>query len=152
MILASGVRGRGFNSRSAPSFSFCSVETVQIVEVTIPLSFLLIIRISCAYSVRCCWVWICLSIRPVTTSGCTKRRAIQLCFSCVIEGIHDVTSECLAVIDACEIILESHCPSDVLPYALGRSISHAVNCLIVARLHSATWIHINRWIVLAAPH
>ena len=151
MILASGVRGRGFNSRSAPSFSFYSVETVQVIEV-VPLSFLLIIRISCAYPVCCRRVWICLSIRPIATSSCSKLWVIQLCFSCVIEGIHDVTSESLAVIDACEIILESHCSSHVLPYALCRSIAHAINCLVVTWLHSATWIHINRWFVLAAPH
>ena len=150
MILASGVRGRGFNSRSAPSFSFYSVETVQIIEV-VPLSFLLIIRIPWAYPVCCRRVWICLSIRHIATSWSSKLRVIQLCFSCVIEGIHDVTSESLAVIDACEIILES-CPSYVLPCALCRSITHAINCLVVTLLHSATWIHINRWIVLAAPH
>ena len=151
MILASGVRGRGFNSRSAPSFSFYSVETVQVIEV-VPLSFLLIIRISWAYPVCCRRVWICLSIRPVATSSCSKRWVIQLCFSCVIEGIDDVTSESLAVIDACEIILESHCPSYVLPHALCRSIAHAINCLVMTWLHSATWIHINRWFVLATPH
>ena len=151
MILASGVRGRGFNSRSAPSFSFYSVETVQVIEV-VPLSFLLIIRISWAYPVCCRRVWICLSIRPIATSSCSKRWVIQLCFSCVIEGIDDVTSESLAVIDACEIILESHCPSYVLPHALCRSIAHAINCLVMTWLHSATWIHINRWFVLATPH
>ena len=152
MILASGVRGRGFNSRSAPSFSLHSVEAIQIIEMTVTLSFLLIIWFSWAHSICCCRIWIGLSVGTVAAPRSSKLIAIYLCLPSIIEGIDDITSESLAVIDAWEIILESHCSSHVLPYALCRSIAHAINCLVVTWLHSATWVHINRWIMLAAPH
>ena len=151
MILASGVRGRGFNSRSAPSFSLHSVEAIQIIEVTVTLSFLLIIWFSRANSICCCRIRIGLSVGTVATPRSSKRSAIYLCLPSIIEGIDDITSECLAVIDARKIILEGH-STNILSCALCPSIAHTVDGFIMTWLHSAAWVHIYRSFMLAASH
>ena len=151
MILASGVRGRGFNSRSAPSFSLHSVEAIQIVEVTVTLSFLLIIWFSRAYSICCRRIRIGLSVGTVATTGSSKRSAIYLCLPSIIEGIDDVTSECLAVIDTCKIILEGY-STNILSCTLCRSVAHTIDGFIMIWLHPAAWVHIYRSFMLAASH
>ena len=151
MILASGVRGRGFNSRSAPSFSLHSVEAIQIIEVTVTLSFLLVIWFSWANSIRCCRIWISLSVGTVATPRSSKRSAIYLCLPSIIEGIYDITSESLAVIDAWKIILEGH-STNILSCALCHSIAHTIDVFIMTWLHSAAWVHIYRSFMLAASH
>ena len=151
MILASGVRGRGFNSRSAPSFSLHSVEAIQIIEMTVTLSFLLIIWFSWAHSICCCRIWIGLSVGTVATPRSSKLIAIYLCLPSIIERIDDITSERLAVIDAWKIILEGH-STNILSCALCHSIAHTIDGLIVTWLHSAAWVHIYRSFMLAASH